>query len=34
MAWISTDRNYGCDDDDILFYSDYVDVEKKITLIG
>jgi len=34
MAWISTDRNYGCDDDDILYYSDYVGVENKVRLIG
>jgi hypothetical protein len=35
MAWVSSDRNYGwCEDDDVLYYSDYVDVEKKITIIG
>lgn len=34
MAWISTDRNYGCDDDDILYHSDYVDVESKVRIIG
>jgi hypothetical protein len=34
MAWINTDPVYGRDDYDILFYSDYVDVEKKVRIIG
>ncbi len=33
MAWVSSDRNYGwSDDNDVLYYSDYVDVEKPTRL--